>query len=206
MVNRVRVRFRKQGDLRLTSHRDLMRVMERLFRRAQLAICESEGFRPKPRIHYPASLALGMTGLDEVFEADLVEEIGTEELLSRLNAHSVAGLEFVAVETLPPQGRHGLPGRLRFEVPVSADRLESVRQRVEEFVAASSWRFDRDGKSVDLREFVDELVLSADTLSMRLRVTNDAGARPKDVLEVLGYTPDEILELEITRTQIELVS
>ena len=33
---RVRIRFRKEEDLRWISHRDLIRVFERLFRRADL--------------------------------------------------------------------------------------------------------------------------------------------------------------------------
>lgn len=206
MVNRVRIRFRKQGDLRLISHRDLMRVMERLFRRADIAVCESEGFRPKPRVHYPVSLALGMTGLDEVLEADLANDIQADELLTRLNAHRVPGLEFDAVELLATPGKRGLPRRLRFELIVSTDRLESVRQRAAEFITATSWAFDRDGKSVDLRGFVEELALEGERLTMSLRVTNDAGARPRDVLEVIGFTPDEILELEISRTQVELAT
>ena len=36
---RVRIRFAKQGDLRLIGHRDLMRTWERLFRRAGAARC-----------------------------------------------------------------------------------------------------------------------------------------------------------------------
>ena len=40
---RVRIRFRKEGDLRLISHRDLLRLFERLFRRGKLRF--PNGFR-----------------------------------------------------------------------------------------------------------------------------------------------------------------
>src|SRR5262249_5309140 len=40
---KVRVRFRKGGDLRLLSHHDLMRPFERLLRRASLPFRSSEG-------------------------------------------------------------------------------------------------------------------------------------------------------------------
>ena len=50
---RVRIRFRKQGDLRLIGHRDLVRCLERLFRRAGLPLGMSEGFHPKPRMSFP---------------------------------------------------------------------------------------------------------------------------------------------------------
>ena len=70
---RVRIRFCKQGDLRLIGHRDLMRCLERLFRRAGLALAMSQGFHPKPRVTFPLALAVGIEGLDEVMELELTE-------------------------------------------------------------------------------------------------------------------------------------
>jgi radical SAM-linked protein len=206
MVNRVRIRFRKQGDLRLASHRDLMRTVERLFRRAGVSVCESEGFHPKPRVHYPASLALGMTGLDEVLEVDLAESVEPTELLVQLNTHSVPGLEFTAVEPLPTLGKKGQPRWLRFEIPMAYESAEALRGNVAKFMAASTWVLQRENKPVDIRPLVEELSLADRVLTMRLRVVNEAGARPRDVLEALGLSADEILELDITRTQVEMTS
>jgi hypothetical protein len=81
---RVRVRFRKQGDLRWISHRDLVRVFERMMRRAGLRLGMSEGFIPKARMTFPSALALGVEGLDEVMEFELAEPLGAEELAQRL--------------------------------------------------------------------------------------------------------------------------
>jgi radical SAM-linked protein len=63
---RVRIRFTKQDDLRWIGHRDLMRVWERLFRRAGVALSMTEGFHPKPRINFPSALAVGIAGMDEL--------------------------------------------------------------------------------------------------------------------------------------------
>ena len=41
---RVQIRFRKHDDLRFIGHRDLLRTLERLFRRAGLKLRMSEGF------------------------------------------------------------------------------------------------------------------------------------------------------------------
>ena len=58
--HRVRIRFRKQDDLRWIGHRDLMRCCERWFRRAGVALRRSEGFHPKPRMSFPSALAVGI--------------------------------------------------------------------------------------------------------------------------------------------------
>ncbi len=81
---RVRIRFRKQGDLRLVGHRDLMRCLERLFRRAGLALRISEGFHPKPRMSFPSALAVGIEGIDEVMEVELAEDYTADDLRQRL--------------------------------------------------------------------------------------------------------------------------
>jgi radical SAM-linked protein len=206
MMNRVRVRFRKQGDFRLTSHRDLMRAVERLFRRADVKICETEGFHPKPRVHYPTSLALGMTGIDEVLEADLAEEISPEELLVRMNAQTVPGLEFTSVEPMPSDVKRGQPRQLCFQVTVPTGRAGTLEAKVAEFVAAKTWLIDRDKKRFDIRPLIAELSYAEPLLTMKLLVVNEANARPRDVLEALGFTPEEFVELDITRTQVEMVA
>ncbi|HBO42708.1 MAG TPA: hypothetical protein DD670_01970 [Planctomycetaceae bacterium] len=70
---RVRIRFSKQGDLRLIGHRDLVRVMERLFRRAELPLGMSQGFHPKPRMSFPTALALGIGGLTKSWRSNWLE-------------------------------------------------------------------------------------------------------------------------------------
>ncbi len=48
-VTKVRLRFAKCGDLRLISHRDIMRCLERMLRRAGIPIAFTQGFNPGPR-------------------------------------------------------------------------------------------------------------------------------------------------------------
>ena len=183
-----------------------MRTVERLFRRAEVPVCESEGFRPKPRFHYPTSLALGMGGIDEVLEADLADAIEPAELLDRLNAQTVPGLEFTHIEVLPTQSKKGQPRRVRFEVQFSEELASSLQPKLAEFQASTVWNIARENKHVDIRPLVEELSMVGGVLSMTLTVVNDAGARPRDVLEALGFSPDETLELEITRTQVEMAT
>jgi len=102
---RVRIRFTKQGDLRLIGHRDLMRCFERVFRRAGLALSFSQGFHPKPRMTFPSALAVGIEGLNEVMEVELAKAADAEDLLRRLRRHAPPGLVFLAAEALPEGSR-----------------------------------------------------------------------------------------------------
>src|SRR5438270_5642800 len=78
--DKVRIRFRKDGDLRLVSHHDLMRCFERMLRRAALPMRNTSGFHPKPRLVFALSLPLGVIGRDEVAELELEQDFNLADI------------------------------------------------------------------------------------------------------------------------------
>ena len=56
----------------------------------------SQGFHPKPRVSYLSALPLGFSSDDEAMELILDEELSPDDLLARLNASSVVGLDFLS--------------------------------------------------------------------------------------------------------------
>jgi radical SAM-linked protein len=200
----VRLRFRKTGDLRWIGHLDLMRTLERLFRRAGVAIALTEGFHPHPRLHFPASLALGAVGENEVLEVDLTEAIPLDELLTRLNAQCAPGLNFTSAEWLPSSGKRSQARRLHYRVALPAERVLNFAAAAEKLMAESACLIERDDKSLDIRPQLDELNVTGNTLSMVFRVVPQAAAKPRDVLQTLGAAPNELAEWELVRTDVEL--
>jgi hypothetical protein len=100
-LDKVRIRFRKSGDLRLVSHLDLMRSLERLLRRAMLPFRMTEGFHPTPRLVLAQSLPLGVVGHREVMELELTQEVDPDEVLRRLREQAPPGIEFLSAERIP---------------------------------------------------------------------------------------------------------
>jgi radical SAM-linked protein len=204
---RMRVRFAKQGDLRFSSHRDLLRAMERLFRRAAVAVRQSEGFHPKPRFMFPSALALGITGQDEVFEVDLLQPWEPGELVARLAASAPPGLTLLSAEVVPPGSKKAQASRLCYELRLPVERLAEASRAVDRVNAAGSLPTQREGReaAVDLRATLEELSISQGVLRMTLRAIHTAHARPRDILEVL-----ELADLEssgaLVRNRVELGS
>jgi radical SAM-linked protein len=203
---RVRIRFAKQGDLRLIGHRDLARAMARLLRRAGLKLSMSEGFHPKPRIGFPLALAVGIEGRDEVMELELAESCTADGLSARLAEHTVPGLQFVAVEVLPEGVRKAKVRSVTYQVPVDAQRASQTAERAAQLLAGSSCMIERPrtGAAVDLRRFLEDLSLQDGLLSMRLLASQEASAGPRDVLTVLGLGDLEQAGARLTRTAVEL--
>lgn len=205
---RVRIHFAKQGDLRLISHRDLMRTWERLFRRAGVALAMTEGFHPKPKMMFPSALAVGIEGLDEVLEIELLEEHEPARLAELFRSHAPPGLAIHGVEPLTGSGKTRLRG-MTFMVDLPADRRALAAERIQWLWQQSSYRVTREGRAapIELRPLIEELALDGDgTLLIRLRVEGDGSARPREVLEALGLADVEALGIVLRRTAVELSS
>jgi radical SAM-linked protein len=203
---RVRIRFAKKGDLRFIGHRDLVRLLERLFRRAGLKLGMSQGFHPKPRMSFPSALAVGIEGLDEVMELELAEACDAEPLKKRLADFAVPGLEILAVEILPPGAGKARIESVTYRVPIPADRRAEADEQVTRLLAAGSCPIQRPRthRTVDLRPLVEELSVKNGDLSVRLDAGSEAGAGLRDVLGQLGLADLETAGVRLARSAVRL--
>src|SRR5262245_15979120 len=203
---RVRIRFTKQDDLRWISHRDLMRVWERLFRRAGIALSMTEGFHPKPRINFPSALAVGIAGLDELLEVDLAELHTADSLRAAITTQLPPGMQLTAIEVLPAADRKARVRQLTFEMKVPPVRRSALAARIQWLTAQSGFPIKREGRTrpLDLRPLVAELILGESTLLMRLRVDPEGSARPREVLQALEIADLEFEGFFLTRTRVEV--
>lgn len=204
--HRVRIRFRKEDDLRWISHRDLLRVYERLFRRAGLELSMTEGFHPKVRMNFPSALALGVLGLDEVMEVELAQPADSTALADRLRRLAPPGLTITTIEPVGPEQGKARLQRLTYLFPVPAERRPSVTTAIHDLMSQSSCLIEREGRKepLDLLADLDDLTLSNGDLQMVLRVGRAASVRPREVLAALGLADLEGEGYYLTRTAVEL--
>jgi len=97
---RVRVRYTKVGPAGLQGHLDVVRILPRILRRAQLPIFFSQGFSPRPIISFGPALGLGARSLAEYADISLVGVFDVQDVLSRLNRYAPDGLHFTGVRRL----------------------------------------------------------------------------------------------------------
>jgi len=192
--------------LRFIGHRDLVRLFERLFRRAGLRLAMSEGFHPKPRMSFPSALAVGIEGLDEVMELELVEACLAEPLARQLARRAVPGLEFRSLEVLPPRAAKARVRSAAYEIPIPEDRRAETAEQVLGLLAAESRLVRRPGKArtLDLRPCVEELAVDGGVLRMRLSVRQEAAASARHVLAELGLADLEQAGACLRRTAVQL--
>ncbi|WP_375497791.1 TIGR03960 family B12-binding radical SAM protein [uncultured Nostoc sp.] len=83
-VQRLRVWFGKQGNMALVSHLDLIRLFDRVVRRAGLPIAFTGGFHPMPRISVATALALGATSSGEIADFELTVPVAVDTFREQL--------------------------------------------------------------------------------------------------------------------------
>jgi radical SAM-linked protein len=184
---KVRLRFRKAGDLRFLSHHDLLRAVERMLRRADLPFASTRGFHPKPKIAFAAALQLGVVGAAEVLEIELTEDLSPEEVRNRLQAVAPAGLEFLSAARIDPR-RNAQVVRATYRLrlpelpPDLPDRVAGLLGQDEVWVERSR----PTPRRFDLRPFLEAIRPEGGGLTFVFSVTPHGSARPEDLLPLLG--------------------
>ncbi len=211
--DKVRIRFRKDGALRLLSHHDLMRCFERMLRRAALPVRQSQGFHPKPRLIFALSLPLGVIGCEEVVELELDEILPPEEVRERLVRQCPPGLEILSLRRI--DFKAGAQVRtLTYRIALPEERVEETARRAAELLAAPECWAERtrpEPRRVNLRPWILALRVHGAfctpglDLEMLLCLTPAGTARPEEVLAALGLS--DLLEAGavLERARLELV-
>ncbi|CCI18161.1 Similar to tr/P73260/P73260 [Microcystis aeruginosa PCC 9807] len=100
-AQRIRVWFGKIGEMALVSHLDLVRLFDRVVRRAAIPISFTGGFHPGPRISIANALSLGATSSGEIVDFELTKVIDLETFKQQLRAQLPADLPVYQVEEIP---------------------------------------------------------------------------------------------------------
>jgi len=201
-VQRVRLQYRKVGDLRYVSHLDLVRLLDRAARRAEIPLSLSGGYNPRPRLVFAAALATGATGEAEFCDLYLTRRLEPEAVRQRLTAQLPAGLEIgearevslkgpaltaatrlARYEVVVPAGalRPDDPGRL----PPAVDRFLNLKQ----IIVEKGGRKDHPATPVDVRPAVVQLSAGGrdgeGLVAVTLRLGERGPARPELVTQAL---------------------
>ena len=88
-----RLLFTKTGESVWMSHLDLMRLMQRAFKRAGLPLKHTQGYNPRPSVSIALPLSVGVESVCELLDFDLEGEmVSCDEITTRLNAALVPGI------------------------------------------------------------------------------------------------------------------
>lgn len=137
-MDKLRLRFEKTGKAAYISHLDLMRVVQRIFLRAETPLRYSEGFNPHALISICLPLSVGTESVCELMDFRVKEDVDLAALPAKLNATSPEGIRFI--ECYEPERKASAIKWLRVEGRFDYDGApgESVSGPLSEFFARES--------------------------------------------------------------------
>ena len=200
-MQRLRLTFSCEEEVKYISHLDLMRFWERALRRASLPLAYSAGFSPHPRISIAAPLAVGYTSSGELMDVFLDSYVPPREVLVRVNSQLPKGIDILEVADVNPlaPSLQSVVRAAEYLVRVDAQgrSQEEVKNAIGWMMSLETlpWEHLRDGqiRNYDLRALVLELWLAERSdyqclIGMRLKADGSGAGRPEQVAQALGLT------------------
>lgn len=207
-VFRFRIQYGKEHAVRYTSHLDLQRTWERIFRRASLPLAFTHGYHPHPRLNLGLALPLGWTSECELMDVWLTEQLLIDELRGRLDEASPNSLRIHSIKEIPlnsPKLQKQIQAAVYRVQIQSVDIPEDLEARIQAFLNAATMERERRGKTYDLRPRVEDISFEVESsqLLVTVQARPSATGRPDEVLLQLGLDP---LQAEIHRKKLMLSS
>lgn len=99
-VNKLRLKFSKNGPIKFIGHLDLMRYFQKAIRRADIDIKYSEGFSPHQVLSFAQPLSVGATSDGEYLDMTVNSMISVKDVMDRLNSVMNEGVEILDIAEL----------------------------------------------------------------------------------------------------------
>jgi radical SAM-linked protein len=204
-----RLRFSKEKKLKFLSHLELMRAMERAFRRAGLPLVYSGGFHPHPKISFGPALAVGISSNDEYLDIELVHDLHPDQIKDAVNDSLPEGLRVLAIVRIQHHVKplNAVINRAAYSVllqsaPEDQSKIKywlTQLLQLPEFIIP---RHSKDGqKLVNIRPWLHNLtteVVDSEKAILELRFSGEIGSggnlRPEDIVDSIPM-PFEVLNV-----------
>lgn len=201
-----RMKYAKEGDLRYISHLDLIRLFNRIFRKANLKVAYTQGFHPHPKFSFSAPLPIGYSSLCEFLDFELEEFLDPEEIKERLASNLPNGMRILEIKRIPKQ-KKSLDKQINlFEYKVYYTS-ENLQTQVELLLSKDEVLIEKvtqDGKvkTINVRKYIAGIYVEDGGFRLKI-VRDENGIMPRVdlILKILlGLNENEIRELKVERT------
>lgn len=201
---RIRLRFRKTGNMRFLSHLEMINLFVRAVGRARIPIRFSQGFHPHPKFSFATALSVGVESWAEYMDMEIAPGYGADQVKERLNAVLPEQMEILEAREIPlrTESLSVIMEAMRYRVTLPAQiwlDLPSLRER---FLALETYPFRREKKGkvleFDLRHELLDLTASRNTLEMLI-----ARGKPLEfTAAITGLLPAELTGARIEKLEV----
>lgn len=175
---RVLVRFSKTDMARYISHLDLLRLMQRVLRRAEVPLSYTQGFHPHPKMAFASALGVGIESRSEYMDLALERDVDLRETADDINRVLPAHIRVLGIREIDPSVK-GLMGMVTaasylLTIPLGEEELSMrCREIMESDTCIRTIVKKGKEQEVDIRAGLHRLTVRDGTVDLMA----DAGSR-----------------------------
>jgi len=209
---KIRIKFAKTGALVYIGHLDVMRYFQKLFRRANIPICYSEGFSPHQILSFSHPLPLGMESEGEYADIEISEKLNSKIAIDRLRSQSVPEIEILSFNELPEKAENAMASVKAAKYVVDLgdcnpfsdlDTVLSNLMKQKELIVTKVTK--KATKEVDIRPLIYECIKEDDNkIQMLISSGSTDNLKPELVLNAIASNENvtiDVNEFKIKRIE-----
>ena len=179
-MHKLRLRFEKTGRAIYISHLDLMRTMQRAFKRAGVPIWYTQGFNPHAKVTFALPLSVGAQSECEFLDLRLARQMDCEEIRDRLNEQLTD--EMAVLEVYEPELPFQQIAWATYRIDITcAGITPDLAEEVRRYLTTSPLMWEKKSKSG-----VKEVDITTMIRSLTASVSVDGSLRLDALLSVAG--------------------
>lgn len=199
------VHYSRKGNICYLGHLEILQLIFRALRRADITTNFSKGFNPSPKITFGPALPVGTRSEAEYFIMDLPAHLpSTAEGAKRLSENLPPGMEVISIELYPGK----LPQTIytRYQLVLPKTLSESEKKKLKSFMALEEFVISRTRKNKTRQYNIRPLILSCiqsseKSLDMELlSQSGSPGIKPIEALQhIFELSEEQSHDITITK-------
>lgn len=192
---KIRIKFRKFGEMKFIGHLDMMRYFQKAIRRAGIDICYSGGFSPHMIMSFASPLGVGLTSDGEYLDIEVGEVSSSADAVRRLNEVMAEGVEVVSFRKIPEgkaSNAMALTAAADYEIRFrkGCAPKDGWQKDFDRFCASDSIQVIKKSKKgereTDIRPLIYRIERQEDTIFMQVAAGSVRNLKPELVMEAFA--------------------
>jgi radical SAM-linked protein len=196
------VKFRIYGNLRFLSHAETLTLFQRACTRADLNLCYSKGYNPRPKMSLPLPRTVGIESADDilVLQIELPDQkaLDTNHLKSMLTNQLPQGCELLDIR-LADSKTSIQPTAATYELPIRNQHVTNkLKSSIHKALQSETLHVTRRTKkthktrNIDIRKFIKTIDLRKNDIIVECNITPTGTVRPDEILNLLNLDYDKL--------------
>jgi radical SAM-linked protein len=187
---KIRIKFSKRGNIRFVGHLDLLRTLQKIFRKADIPVAYSEGFSPHQLFSIAAPLSVGISSDGEYLDMKLLKEVQPKVLIEKINRACPEGITVLDIHPLKEEEPAGMGLVCAAKYVIHQNELLITDEAINQLMAKESIIIQKKSKKgkinyLDIKPGIFNLNVSEHKILMTIATGSRFNIKPEFVLQAI---------------------